>query len=61
MYPYYSQHPCSLSLSQTLEKADTHFFTMFIKSFTIDSDLKNEEAVKFKGQTNCKSKEWSSF
>ena len=61
MYPYYCQHPCFLSLSQTLEKADTHFFTMFIKNSTIDSDLKNEEAVKFKAQTNCKSKEWSSF
>ena len=34
---------------------------MFIKNSTIDSDLKNEAAVKFKAQTNCKSKEWSSF
>ena len=34
---------------------------MSIKNSTIDSDLKNEEAVKFKAQTNSKSKEWSSF
>ena len=34
---------------------------MSIKNSTIDSDLKNEEAVKFEAQTNCKSKEWSSF
>ena len=38
-----------------------HFFTMSIKNSSIDSDLKNEEAVKFEAQTNCKSKEWSSF
>ena len=62
MYPsYYCKHPCFLSLSQTFEKAETHFFTMSIKNSTIDSDLKNEEAVKFEAQTNCKSKEWSSF
>ena len=62
MYPsYYCKHPCFLSLSQTFEKAETHFFTMSIKNSTIDSDLKNEEAVKFKAQTNSKSKEWSSF
>ena len=43
MYPsYYCKHPC-----QTFEKAETHFFTMSTKSYTIDSDLKNEEAVKF--------------
>ena len=58
---YYCKHPCFLSLSQTFEKAETHFFTMSIKNSTIDSDLKNEEAVKFKAQTNSKSKEWSSF
>ena len=34
---------------------------MSIKNSTIDSDLKNEEAVKFEAQNNCKSKEWSSF
>ena len=34
---------------------------MSIKNSAIDSDLKNEEAVKFEAQTNCKSKEWSSF
>ena len=45
-----------LSLSQTFEKAETHFFTMSIKNSTIDSDLENEEAVKFKVQTNSKSK-----
>ena len=38
-----------------------HFFTMSIKNSTIDSDLKNEEAVKFEAQTNCISIEWSSF
>ena len=38
-----------------------HFFTMSIKNSSIDSDLKNEEAVKFEAQTNCKSKVWSSF
>ena len=31
---------------------------MSIKNSTINSDLKNEESVKFEGQTNCKSKEW---
>ena len=50
-----------LSLSQTFEKAEMHFFTMSIKNSSIDSDLKNEEAVKFEAQTNCKSKVWSSF
>ena len=30
---------------------------MSIKNSSIDSDLKNEEAVKFGAQTNCKSKE----
>ena len=34
---------------------------MSIKNSTIDSDLKNEQAVKFEAQNNCKSKEWSSF
>ena len=34
---------------------------MSIKNSCIDSDLKNEEAVKFEAQTNCKSKVWSSF
>ena len=34
---------------------------MSIKNSTIDSDFKNEEAVKFEAQANCKSKEWSSF
>ena len=58
---YFCKHPCFLSLSPTFEKAETHFFSMFIKNSTIDSDLKNEEAVKFEAQTNCKSKEWSSF
>ena len=62
MYPSHCcKHPCFLSLSQTFEKAETHFFTMSIKNDTIDSDLKSEEAVKFEAQTNCKSKEWSSF
>ena len=62
MYPsYYCKLPCFLSLSQTFEKAETHFFTMTIKNSTNDSDLKNEEAVKFEAQTNCKSKGWSSF
>ena len=62
MYPsYYYKLPCFLSLSQTFEKAETHFFTMSIKNSTIDSDLKNEEAVKFEAQTNCKIKGWSSF
>ena len=61
MYPYYCKHPCFLSLSQTFGKAETHFFTMSIKNSTIDNDWKNEEAVKFEAQTNCKSKEWSSF
>ena len=57
MYPsYYCKPPCFLSLSQTFEKAETHFFTMSIKNSTIDSDLENEEAVKFKVQTNSKSK-----
>ena len=62
MYPsYYCKLPCFLSLSQTFEEAETHFFTMTIKNSTNDSDLKNEEAVKFEAQTNCKSKGWSSF
>ena len=34
-----------LSLSQTFEKAETHFFTMSIKNSTINRDLKNEETV----------------
>ena len=51
------KHPFFLSLSQTFEKAETYFFTMSIKNSSIDSDLKNEEAVKFGAQTNCKSKE----
>ena len=34
---------------------------MSTKNSATDSDLKNEEAVKFEAQTNCKSKEWSSF
>ena len=34
---------------------------MSIKNSPIDSDLKNEETVKFEAQTNCKSKEWSIF
>ena len=34
---------------------------MSIKNSTIDSDLKNEEPVKFEAETTCKSKEWSSF
>ena len=34
---------------------------MSTKNSAIDSDLKNEEAVKFEAQTNCKSKEWSGF
>ena len=34
---------------------------MSIKNSPIDSDLKNEEAVKFEAQTNCKIKEWSIF
>ena len=59
--PYYCKHPCFLSLSQTFGKAETHFFTITIKNYTIDSDLKIEEAVKFEAQTNCKIKEWSSF
>ena len=54
---YHCKHPCFLSLSQTFEKAEASFFTMSIKNPTIDSDLKNEEAVKFESQTNCKSKE----
>ena len=53
---YFCKHSCFLSLSQTFEKAETHFFTMSIKNSTIDSDLKKEEAVKFESQTNCKSK-----
>ena len=61
MYPYYCKHPCLLSLPQTFGKAETHFFTMSIKNSTIDNDWKNEEAVKFEAQTNCKSKEYSSF
>ena len=43
MYPsYYCKHPCFLSLSQTFEKAETHFFIfiMSTKNSTIDSDLK---------------------
>ena len=62
MYPsYYCKHPCFLLLPQTFEKAKTHLFTVSIKNSTIDSDLKNEEEVQFEAQTNCKSKEWSSF
>ena len=34
---------------------------MFIKNFTIDSDLKSKEAVQFEAQTNCKSKEVQPF
>ena len=57
MYPsYYCKYPCFLSLSKTFEKSETHFFTMSIKNSTIDSDLKNEEAVNFEVQTNCKGK-----
>ena len=33
---------------------------MSIKNSTIESDLKNEQAVTFEAQTNCKSKECSS-
>ena len=51
----------NMSLSKSLEKAETHFFIMFIKSSAIDSDRKNKEADKFQAQTNCKSKKWSSF
>ena len=57
---YFCKHPCFLSLSQTFEKAERHFFIIFImstKNSAIDSDLKNEEEVKFEAQTNCKSKE----
>ena len=62
MYPsYYYKHPCFLSLSQTFEKAETLFLIMSIKNFTNDSDLKNEEPVKFEAQTNRKSKGWSSI
>ena len=32
---------------------------MSIKNSTINSDLKNEKAVKCEAQTNCKGKEWS--
>ena len=61
MYPsYYCKHPCFYHYLKLLKKLK-HFFTMSIKNSTIDSDLKNEEAVKFEAQTNCKSKEWSSF
>ena len=39
MYPpYCCKHPCFLSLSQTFEKVETHFFTMSIKKSTIDND-----------------------
>ena len=34
---------------------------MSIKNSTVDSDLKNEETVKFEAQTNCKGKGWPSF
>ena len=62
MYPSnYCKHPCFLSLSQTFEKVETHLFTMSIKNSTIDSDFKSEKAVNFKAQTDCKSKERSSF
>ena len=50
-----------LSLSQTFERAETDFLTILIKNSTIDSDLKNEEAVKFEAETTCKCREWSIF
>ena len=50
-----------LSLSETFEKAETHFFTMSIKNSTIDSDSKNEEAVKFEARSNYECKEWLKF
>ena len=62
MYPsYYCKHPCFSLLSQNFEKAATHFSAMSIENSSIDSDLKNEEAVTFEAQTICKSKEWLSF
>ena len=62
MHPsYYCKHPCILLLTQTFEKAEAHFFPISIKNSSIDSDLKNEEAIKFEAQSNCKSKKWSSF
>ena len=34
---------------------------MSIKNSTIDTNLQSKETFKFEAQTNCKSKEWSSF
>ena len=46
-HPYYCQHPCFLSLSQTFKNAETHFFAMSIESSSIYRDFKNKEAIKF--------------
>ena len=58
---YYCKHPHFLSVSKIYGKSDSFFFTMAIKNCTIDSDLKNEEAVKFEAIANAKDKEWCSF
>ena len=34
---------------------------MPLKNFTIVTELKMKEVVKFEAKTNCKNKEWSSF
>lgn len=58
---YYGKHPLFVSLSEQHNKSESHFFTMSIKNATIDSDLKNEAAVRYEALLNCKDKEWSSF